>query len=301
MFAVEEGRTKVLVTGDFRCHGLGWAKAASGLKGAARGARWLVCLPAFEWLGGGGEEANPFTPEEEVGERASRIIRDSPLAFAVCNPSNLDRISGLLKASRRSGAGRLFIVDSYQMAIMDAAREFRDPSGGARYSFKGALRLTGRESEADFALWKEHGFLMLVRESCFFRRYLERFLGMPGGAGVGHGATITGEALEEGGGSGSGGEDGAVILYSQWRGFREGGRGGERGVAGLLAGWKGRTILVSTGGHASPGDLARLAADFCPKARIVPVDCGCSEGIKKAFPEKDKVVDLEPGRYLALD
>ncbi|MDR1081403.1 MAG: hypothetical protein LBQ79_10695 [Deltaproteobacteria bacterium] len=284
MFLVREGEELALVSGDFMDHGLKRAQAEYFMGDLAKDAHWLVCSPVFG-RGGKGESApkGPFAPERDVEESVYRIMKEKPLTLAICSSTGIDRIHSLVRANGRAGRDRLFLADRFQKEILDIASGFRSPDRGMLpYGFSGKLRLLeGNEAEKDFMAWKERGFLMLVRGGRFFSPYLERFLGVPGG---------------------DAGEEGAVLIYSRWEGYRKTGPlGFGEGDEVSLQVPKDRIRFAHTGGHASPEALRRFADRFCPEAKLVPIECSNAGELVKVFPEKGRVRKLEPGEYLLLN
>ncbi|MDR3152875.1 MAG: hypothetical protein LBW85_01050 [Deltaproteobacteria bacterium] len=314
MFLVKGDGAACLVTGDFRDHGLRWPLALNRLKAYAPGVTHAVCMPVYAEGAGRGEGeragSRSFYPESDVRGMAERFLKTRRHVFVVCSSTDLDRIHAFMEANAaQEGGGRLFLADSYQARILKAADGFKD-SEGKPFGFRGRLEVIGPGKEADYARWDKAGFLMLARGTAqCFKTHMTRYLGGPGADPSG---------------------PGGAVIYSRWRGYLDPGRRNSHEDRELLKDWlrswparefsragdvtdmpggpeagaaspESAVTVIHTGGHASPEALKRLADEIFPDAAIIPIEHDSADGIMKLFPEKGKVIPLEPGRYLELE
>lgn len=195
-------------------------------------------------------------PTEEALEDVfvDRFKHTAGMALVACSAQNIDRVVTVYRAAKR--AGRTLIVDAYAAEVLKATGYDSIPkpvSGWSNLAVfipqkqrrqlkeKGIAPLV--DSYREFRLWPEELAKNASRSVMLFRGWMMGDLDRAG--------TVSG----------------AKLFWSQWEVYlREAG-------AALKANCVSRGIpfeVIHTSGHASPGDLKRLAAAVGPK-RLIPI------------------------------
>lgn len=178
------------------------------------------------------------------------------MALVACSAQNIDRVVTVYRAAKRTG--RTLIVDAYAAEVLKATDRDSIPKPVAGWSNLAVFIPQGQriqlvkkniaslvDSYRGFRLWPEQLAEHAPRSLMLFRGWMMRDLDRA-------------NALE-----------GARVYWSQWDGYLGVGNPG----ATLKADCESREIpfeVIHTSGHASPGDLKRLAAAVGPK-RLIPI------------------------------
>jgi ribonuclease J len=184
-----------------------------------------------------------------------RFKATAGMALVACSAQNIDRVVTVYRAAKRTG--RTLIVDAYAAEVLKATGQDSIPKPTPRWSHLAVfiphsqrIQLVKKNIAAlvdgyrGFRLWPEQLAENAARSVMLFRGWMMRDLDQA-------------KALS-----------GASVFWSQWDGYLSEGAG-----AALRADCERRGIpfeSIHTSGHASPGDLKRLAAAVAPK-RLIPI------------------------------
>jgi ribonuclease J len=177
------------------------------------------------------------------------------MALVACSAQNIDRVVTVYRAAKRTG--RTLIVDAYAAEVLKATGHESIPKPVPGWSnlavfipHSQRVQLLKKniaplvDSYRGFRLWPEQLAEHAPRSVMLFRGWMMRDLDRA-------------KALS-----------GAAVFWSQWDGYLNDGAG-----AALKADCERRGIpfeSIHTSGHASPGDLKRLAAAVAPK-QLIPI------------------------------
>jgi ribonuclease J len=178
------------------------------------------------------------------------------MALVACSAQNIDRVVTVYRAAKRTG--RTLIVDAYAAEVLKATGQDSIPKPVAGWPNLAVFIPQGQriqlvkkniaslvDSYRGFRLWPEQLAEYASRSVMLFRGWMMRDLDRA-------------KALL-----------GARVFWSQWDGYLSGQGPG----AALKADCVSRGIpfeSIHTSGHASPGDLRRLASAVAPK-RLIPI------------------------------
>ncbi|HEY1979541.1 MAG TPA: MBL fold metallo-hydrolase [Xanthobacteraceae bacterium] len=197
-----------------------------------------------------------FQTEEELEQQfVARFDATPGMALVACSAQNIDRVVTIYRAAKRTG--RTLIVDAYATEILKATGydSIPRPEGdwsnivvfipqAQRISLKKRGIASIVDSYRGFRLWPEQLAELASRSVMLFRGWMLKDLERA-------------NAL-----------DGARVFWSQWEGYLKDG-GGQK----LKQECAVRNIpfeVIHTSGHATPGDLKRIAAAIAPK-RLIPI------------------------------
>lgn len=200
------------------------------------------------------------------------------MALVVCSAQNIDRVVTIYRAAKQTG--RTLIVDAYAAEILKATGYDSIPKPVRGWS-NIAVFIPQRQrvylkrkdiaplvdSYRSFRLWPEKLAEQAPRSVMLFRSWMYSDLDRA-------------KALT-----------GAKVIWSQWEGYLAEGSG-----AKLKADCEARGIpfeIIHTSGHASIGDLKRLAAAVCPKV-LVPIHTFGAERFPELF---DNVILRQDGEW----
>jgi ribonuclease J len=207
-----------------------------------------------------------------------RFKETAGMALVACSAQNIDRVVTIYRAAKRTG--RTLIVDAYAAEVLKATDKDSIPKPVAGWPNLAVFIPQGQriqllkkniaslvDSYRGFRLWPEQLAEHASRSVMLFRGWMMRDLDRA-------------KALT-----------GARVFWSQWDGYLgAGGTGAE-----LKADCEGRGIpfeVIHTSGHASPGDLKRLAAAVAPK-RLIPIHTFEREKFPSLFENVSLVDDGE--------
>jgi ribonuclease J len=184
-----------------------------------------------------------------------RFKTTSGIVLVACSAQNIDRVVTIYRAAKQTG--RTLIIDAYAAEILRATRYNSIPKPVRGWSNLAVfipqaqrVHLVRKniasivDSYRGFRLWPEQLPENAPRSVMLFRGWMLRDLERA-------------KALA-----------GARVIWSQWNGYLKEGAGAQ-----LKADCLARGIpfeIIHTSGHASIGDLRRLAAAVCPKT-LVPI------------------------------
>ncbi|MFZ2493004.1 MAG: MBL fold metallo-hydrolase [Thermoanaerobaculia bacterium] len=200
------------------------------------------------------DEQASFPTESEIEERLVERIGETPgLVLVAASAQNIDRVVSVFRAARRTA--RSLVVDLYAAEILRATERSTIPQTSwpdvvTFVPFHQRVRIKKTER---FDLLSPHGDGRIYPED--LTAHPERFV-------VLFRASLLAD-LERAGCLG-----GARAIWSQWSGYLAEDRG-KALVAALAAHGLGLEV-IHTSGHASIGDLKRLAEAIAPKA-LVPI------------------------------
>jgi ribonuclease J len=253
MFVIDAGGKRILHTGDFRTHGFRGGKTFDMLRRYAPGVDYIISENTALTRG-----AEPAISERELQDKARVIMSDNKYVFVLCASTNIDRIGAFYHANPK---GKLFICDGYQKSQLEIVRE-RHAGKSSFYSFE---RVYDYAPNLD-ALMDEKGFCMLIRQSEFFKKMLERYKGR------------------------------SKILYSMWTGYLKGEAMNER-LVDFLRGYE--FEVLHTSGHANPQDLKKLYETVKPNIGLIPIHGEAPERFRELLPDGNVIV-AEDGETIAI-
>jgi ribonuclease J len=202
-------------------------------------------------------DGQSFPSEADLEEIFVDRFKDTAgMALVACSAQNIDRVVTVYRAAKRTG--RTLIVDAYAAGVLKATGQDSIPKPVAGWSNLAVFIPQGQrvqlvkkniaslvDSYRGFRLWPEQLAEHASRSVMLFRGWMMRDLDRA-------------KALS-----------GARVFWSQWDGYLSGQGTG----AALKADCVSRGIpfeSIHTSGHASPGDLRRLASAVAPK-RLIPI------------------------------
>ncbi|WP_244525174.1 MULTISPECIES: MBL fold metallo-hydrolase [Bradyrhizobium] len=222
-----------------------------------------------------------FLTEQALEERfIDRFRSTEGMALVACSAQNIDRVVTVYRAAKQ--AGRTLIVDAYAAEVLKATGHDSIPKPAPGWSNLAVyipqsqrVQLLKKniaplvDSYRGFRLWPEQLAQQASRSVMLFRGWMMRDLDRA-------------KALQ-----------GARVFWSQWDGYLGAGGSGEA----LKADCDSRGIpfeTIHTSGHASPGDLKRLASAIVPK-RLIPIHTFQRERFPDLF---DNVVLVDDGKWI---
>jgi ribonuclease J len=250
---VEAGGKRLFYSGDLRAHGRKGSLFEALLSNPPKDID--IMLMEGSSLGRLTEDQS-FPSEAALEETFVDRFKDTAgMALVACSAQNIDRVVTVYRAAKRTG--RTLIVDAYAAEVLKATGQDSIPKPAPGWSnlavfipHSQRVQLVKKNnaplvnSYREFRLWPEQLAQNASRSVMLFRGWMMRDLDRA-------------QALT-----------GARVLWSQWDGYLSAGAG-----AALKADCERRDIpfeSIHTSGHASPGDLKRLAAAVAPK-RLIPI------------------------------
>ena len=114
---IEAEGKRVLYSGDFRGHGKKSTLYKRFIANPPKDIDYLI----MEGTGIDGKDCD-YEKEEELRDRLVTIFKEKKgLIFFACSSQNIDRISSLYSACRRSG--RILVLDPYTIHLLDVLRK----------------------------------------------------------------------------------------------------------------------------------------------------------------------------------
>ncbi|QWG18829.1 MBL fold metallo-hydrolase [Bradyrhizobium sediminis] len=251
---VEAGGKRIFYSGDLRAHGRKGGLFEALINHPPRNIDTMLMEGSS--LGRLAEDQS-FPSEADLEEIFVDRFKDTAgMALVACSAQNIDRVVTIYRAAKRTG--RTLIVDAYAAEILKATDQDSIPKPVVGWSNLAVFIPQGQrvqlvkkniasivDSYRGFRLWPEQLAEYAPGSVMLFRGWMMRDLDRA-------------EALA-----------GASVFWSQWDGYLGAGTPG----AALQADCESRGIpfeVIHTSGHASPGDLKRLAAAVAPK-RLIPI------------------------------
>jgi len=202
------------------------------------------------------DDGGVFQTEDDLEDEFIAQFKATPgMALVACSAQNIDRVVTVYRAAKQTG--RTLIVDAYAAEVLKATGHDSIPkieegwSNIAVYipqSQRVSLKRKGIASIVGgyrgFRVWPEQLAELASRSAMLFRGWMLRDLERA-------------NALK-----------GARVFWSQWDGYLQDGAGQK--LKQECAALNIPFASVHTSGHASPGDLKRLAAAVAPK-RLIPI------------------------------
>jgi ribonuclease J len=250
---VEADGKRLFYSGDLRAHG----RKGSLFEALINDAPGNIDTMLMEGSSLGRLADDQSFPSEAALEETfvDRFKATAGMALVACSAQNIDRVVTVYRAAKRTG--RTLIVDAYAAEVLKATGQDSIPKPVPGWSNLAVfipqsqrIQLVKKniaalvDSYRGFRLWPGQLAENAARSVMLFRGWMMRDLDLA-------------KALS-----------GASVLWSQWDGYLSDGAG-----AALKADCERRGIpfeSVHTSGHASPGDLKRLAAAVAPK-RLIPI------------------------------
>lgn len=250
-FLIEAGGKRVFYSGDLRAHG---RKASLFERLVEQGPRGVdALLLEGTTLSRAADEPHPS--EQDVEQQMASVMREAPgLVLVWSSGQNIDRLVTIFRAALKTG--RTLLIDPYIALVLDALRDVGTLPGmewgrvrvlfprriSSLMEVRGFGEFLGRAREQGIR-WetvraRPHEFVAMFRDSM-----LDDHLR--------HG-TLTG----------------ARVIYSMWSGYLRDERNAR--VVDAINDAGGELVVVHSGGHAHPEDLARLVTALGPKC-VVPM------------------------------
>jgi ribonuclease J len=276
---VEADGKRLFYSGDLRAHG----RKASLFEALINDPPRNIDTMLMEGSSLGRLADDQSFPSEAALEEtfADRFEATAGMALVACSAQNIDRVVTVYRAAKRTG--RTLIVDAYAAEVLKATGQDSIPKPAPGWSNLAVfiprsqrIQLVKKniaavvDSYRGFRLWPENLAENAARSVMLFRGWMMRDLDQA-------------KALS-----------GASVFWSQWDGYL-----GEGAGAALKADCERRGIpfeSIHTSGHASPGDLKRLAAAVAPK-RLIPVHTFERERFPSLF---DNVTLVDDGDWLNI-
>jgi len=276
---IEAGDRRLFYSGDLRAHGRKSKLFELMLKRPPKNID--VMLMEGSSLGRLGDYEQ-FPTEKAIEQRFVECFKATPgMVLVACSAQNIDRVVTVYRAAKQSD--RTLVVDAYAAEVLKAtgSEHIPKPVRGwpniavyIPYSQRRRLKEKGIapivDSYRGFRLWPEQLAEYAPRSVMLFRPWmlhdLERVKAMTD----------------------------AQVIWSQWEGYLKESPGTQ-----LKEECKKRNIsfeVIHTSGHASPGDLKRLAAAVAPK-RLIPIHTFERDRFPDLF---DNVTLIDDGQWMEV-
>ncbi len=276
---IEAGDRRLFYSGDLRAHGRKSKLFELMLKRPPKNID--VMLMEGSSLGRLGDYEQ-FPTEKAIEQRFVERFKATPgMVLVACSAQNIDRVVTVYRAAKQSD--RTLVVDAYAAEVLKAtgSEHIPKPVRGwpniavyIPYSQRRRLKEKGIapivDSYRGFRLWPEQLAEHAPRSLMLFRPWMLRDLERV-------------KAMTD-----------AQVIWSQWEGYLKEGPGAE-----LKEECKKRNIpfeVIHTSGHASPGDLKRLAAAVAPK-RLIPIHTFERDRFPDLF---DNVTLIDDGQWMEV-
>ena len=263
-FRIESGAVKVFHTGDFRTHGFRSKKLPEVIKKYVGEVNYVVCE--------GTNVSRPKAasiPEHELQKQFKKAFAEHKSNIVYVSSTNVDRLFALYHAA--VATGRKFIVDNYQMAIMEEVVK-RDSIWGKSklYKFKEeSLPMVLQYEDGEFKandkfkwLLEQVGYVLIARANPLFDDFIER---------------IPGEKQK---------------YLSMWKGYVD--QKNEAYNESMAASVGKAFLYMHTSGHCDMDSLNELLQMLYPRA-IIPIHTDNPEAFAKLFCKEWPVIVLNDG------
>ena len=271
-FLIKAENRKIFYSGDFRGHGRKAIVFKEFLKNPPRGIDYLIME------GTRVEESDGQLKEEtDLRDELVSVFKKKGLIFFACSSQNIDRLSMLYSACRRSG--RTLVIDPYTAYILDKLKPmsehipqfnwrnirvfFSSDSNTERMSMdKSLYKFKG--SKISYEEIKESNGKLVVKESNAIRKAFKK-----------HGLI-----------------EGSLLVYSMWSNYypKEKPFWDQYGI---------KPMHIHTSGHAVYSDLKRLGDAIGPRKKIIPIHTSSPEDFRNMFGAK--VLELQDGQLLRIE
>ncbi len=276
---IEAGNRRLFYSGDLRAHG---RKSKLFEQMIANPPKNIdVMLMEGSSLGRLGDDKQ-FPTEKAIEQRFVERFKATPgMVLVACSAQNIDRVVTVYRAAKQSD--RTLVVDAYAAEVLKAtgSEHIPKPVRGwpniavyIPYSQRRRLKEKGIapivDSYRGFRLWPEQLAEHAPRSLMLFRPWMLRDLERV-------------KAMTD-----------AQVIWSQWEGYLKESPGTQ-----LKEECKKRNIsfeVIHTSGHASPGDLKRLAAAVAPK-RLIPIHTFERDRFPDLF---DNVTLIDDGQWMEV-
>lgn len=276
---IEAGGKRLFYSGDLRAHGRK-AKLFEALVHRPPPDIDVMLMEGSSLGRLGRDEA--FPTEDDLEDTFVESFRQTAgIALVACSAQNIDRVVTIYRAAKRTG--RTLVVDAYAAEVLKATGHDGIPKPTADWSNLAVfvpqsqrvqLKKNGIAALVDsyrgMRLWPGQLAEQAPRSVMLFRGWMM-------------GDLERADALS-----------GARVFWSQWDGYLAEGTPGAR----LKAECASRGIpfqSIHTSGHASPGDLKRLAAAIAPR-KLIPIHTFARDQFAGLF---DNVVVVDDGQWVS--
>lgn len=267
-FRIEGGGVKVFHTGDFRTHGFRSKKLPEVIKKYVGEVNYVVCE--------GTNVSRPTAaslPEQELQKNYRKAFAEYKSNIVYVSSTNVDRLFAIYHAA--IAAGRKFIVDDYQMSIMEEVIK-RDSMWGKSklYKFKDdAMPMVLKYADGEFMandkfkwLLDQVGYVLIARANPLFDDLIER---------------IPGEKHK---------------YLSMWKGYVD--PKNEAFNEDMAASVGKGYLYMHTSGHCDMESLNELFQMLHPRA-IIPIHTDNPEKFAKLFCKEWPVILLDDGESIS--
>jgi ribonuclease J len=276
---IEAGSRRLFYSGDLRAHGRKVQLFEQLITKPP--SRVNVMLMEGSSLGRLADQEK-FATESELEEIfVDRFKATGGMALIACSAQNIDRVVTVYRAAKRTG--RTLIIDAYAAEILKATGQTSIPKPidgwtniavfipqSQRVSLvrKGIAPIV--DSYRGFRLWPDQIAELAPRSVMLFRGWMFNDLDRAG-------------ALAN-----------AKVFWSQWDGYLRDGSGKNFKDDCFVRGIPFESIHTS--GHASPGDLQRLASAVAPE-RLIPIHTFERERYPSLF---ENVISVDDGQWITV-
>ena len=249
MFVIDDGRKRILHTGDFRGHGY----LSKGLIPTIK--KLILPQATIDVLITEGTmlsrpDERPMH-EQELQKEATKLMKKYKYVFVLCSSTDMERLASFHAASKK--ANRSFLCDGYQTEMLNI---FTSIAKSGLFKFENAHFYRHDRRHRQFSLIEENGFCMLIR-----------------GKTTHHSAAIQdllhwlpNEQI--------------LLIYSYWDGYLH--DDGNQ-IPDFLDIWNmfPNKLQLHTSGHASAATLIEVCQTVNPTTAIIPIHSQCSDDYKK--------------------
>ena len=267
-FRIEGGGVTAFHTGDFRTHGFRSKKLPEVIRKYVGEVNYVVCE--------GTNVSRPTAaslPEHELQKQFKKAFAEHKSNIVYVSSTNVDRLFALYHAA--IAVGRKFIVDNYQMSIMEEVVK-RDTMWGKSnlYKFKeGNMPMVLQFEDGEFRvndkfkwLLDQTGYVLIARANPLFDDFIER---------------IPGEKLK---------------YLSMWKGYVD--PKNEAYNDNMAASVGKKFLYIHTSGHCDMDSLNGLFQMLHPRA-IIPIHTDNPETFAKLFCKEWPIIVLNDGDLIS--
>ena len=267
-FRIEGGGVTAFHTGDFRTHGFRSKKLPEVIRKYVGEVNYVVCE--------GTNVSRPTAaslPEHELQKQFKKAFAEHKSNIVYVSSTNVDRLFALYHAA--IAVGRKFLVDNYQMNIMEEVVK-RDTMWGKSnlYKFKeGNMPMVLQFEDGEFRvndkfkwLLDQTGYVLIARANPLFDDFIER---------------IPGEKLK---------------YLSMWKGYVD--PKNEAYNDNMAASVGKKFLYIHTSGHCDMDSLNGLFQMLHPRA-IIPIHTDNPETFAKLFCKEWPIIVLNDGDLIS--
>ena len=173
MFLIECDGKKILHTGDFRDHGYLGKGLYSMLEEYVIPSGINILITEGTNIG---QTSKSVISEHEVCSDLGKVMKQYKNVYVLCSSADADRLWSIHEATFKSH--RPLLCDEYQKAMLELFRDNFSPNGPLyRFKIRDIFSIKKHRENAKLVKWiNDRGFVMIIRNSGTFQKYLDEVL-----------------------------------------------------------------------------------------------------------------------------